>query len=81
MRTFRRAILALMLGAIPVAAPGFAFDGAPAASQDSTIPVVSAQPGAAAAINFREPKAEVEALVDRAAEETERLVERLGSGA
>jgi peptidyl-tRNA hydrolase, PTH1 family len=28
---------------------------------------------------FREPKAEVEALVDSAAEETERLVERLGS--
>jgi PTH1 family peptidyl-tRNA hydrolase len=28
---------------------------------------------------FREPKAEVEALVGRAAEETERLVERLGS--
>jgi PTH1 family peptidyl-tRNA hydrolase len=30
---------------------------------------------------FREPKAEVEALIDRAAEEAERLVERLGSGA
>lgn len=30
---------------------------------------------------FREPKAEVEALIDRAAEETERLVERLGSDA
>lgn len=30
---------------------------------------------------FREPRAEVEALVSRAAEETERLVERLGSGA
>jgi PTH1 family peptidyl-tRNA hydrolase len=30
---------------------------------------------------FREPKAEVEALVGSAAEETERLVERLGSGA
>ena len=30
---------------------------------------------------FREPRAEVEALVDRAAEETERLVERIGSEA
>lgn len=29
---------------------------------------------------FREPKAEVEALVSRAAEETERLVERIASG-
>jgi PTH1 family peptidyl-tRNA hydrolase len=29
---------------------------------------------------FREPPAEVEALVGRAAEETERLAERLGSG-
>jgi TPR repeat protein len=29
MRTSRRIILALMLGATPVAAPGFAFDGAP----------------------------------------------------
>ena len=29
---------------------------------------------------FREPREEVEALVGRAAEETERLVERLGSG-
>ena len=30
---------------------------------------------------FREPRAEVEALVGAAADETERLVERLGSGA
>jgi PTH1 family peptidyl-tRNA hydrolase len=30
---------------------------------------------------FREPRAEVEALVGRAADEAERLVERLGSGA
>jgi TPR repeat protein len=48
MRIFRRTILALMLGAIPVAAPGFAFDGAPVAP-DAAIPVVSGQPGAAAA--------------------------------
>lgn len=46
MRTFRRIILALMLGAAPVAAPGFAFDGAPVA-QDASLPVVS-QPAAAA---------------------------------
>ncbi len=49
MRTFRRTIFALMLGAIPMAAPGFAFDGAPAASE-SAIPVVSAQPGTATAL-------------------------------
>src|SRR6266478_2103522 len=48
MRTSRRIILALMLGAAPVAGPGFAFDGAPA-NQDATLPIVSAQPGAAAA--------------------------------
>jgi uncharacterized protein len=40
MRTSRRIILALMLGATPVAAPGFAFDGAPA-NQDAALPVVS----------------------------------------
>jgi TPR repeat protein len=37
-----------MLGAAPVAAPGFAFDGAPA-NQDAALPLVAAQPGAAAA--------------------------------
>ena len=47
MRTSRRIILALLLGATPVAAPGFAFDGAPA-NQDAALPVVS-QPGSAAA--------------------------------
>jgi exopolysaccharide production negative regulator len=46
MRTFERIIVALILGATPVATPGFAFDGSPA-NQDSTIPVVSAPPGAA----------------------------------
>jgi TPR repeat protein len=51
MRTSRRIILALMLGAAPVAGPGFAFDGAPTNPQDTTIPVVSAQPGAAQALN------------------------------
>jgi TPR repeat protein len=46
MRTSRRIILALMLGAAPLAAPGLAFDGAPV-TQDTTLPLVS-QPAAAA---------------------------------
>src|SRR6266478_4118546 len=49
MRISRRIILALILGATPVATQGFAFDGAPV-SPDTAIPVVSAQPGAAAAL-------------------------------
>ena len=49
MRTFERIIFALILGATSVAAPAFAFDGAPA-TQDATIPVVSGQPGAVAAL-------------------------------
>src|SRR3981189_1389734 len=49
MRIFERIIFALILGATPVAGPGFAFDGAPV-SPDTAIPVVSAQPGAAAAL-------------------------------
>ena len=47
MRISRRTIFALVLGAIPVAAPGFAFDGAPA-NHDVSLPVVS-QPAASAA--------------------------------
>jgi TPR repeat protein len=50
MRTFERTIFALLLGAIPVSAPGFAFDGAPVNPQDAALPVVSGQPGAAAAM-------------------------------
>jgi TPR repeat protein len=49
MRISERIIFALILGATPVAGPGFAFDGAPSAP-DVAIPVVSAQPGAAAAL-------------------------------
>jgi TPR repeat protein len=49
MRTSRRIILALMLGVFPASAPGFAFDGAPA-NADAPLPVVSGQPGAAAAL-------------------------------
>src|ERR1700716_1237394 len=55
MRISRRIIFALILGATPVAAPGFAFDGAPVAPE-SAIPVVSAQPGAAAAIKKAMPQ-------------------------
>lgn len=50
MRISRRIIFAFALAAIPVAAPGFAFDGAPANNQDATIPVVAAQPGAVAVL-------------------------------
>lgn len=46
MRTSRRIILALMLGATPLAAPGFAFDGAPV-KPDGTMPVMN-QPAAQA---------------------------------
>src|SRR6478752_3045375 len=49
MRISERIIFALMLGAMPVATQGFAFDGAPV-NQDAAIPVVSAEPGAAAAL-------------------------------
>jgi len=47
MRTSRRIIFALMLGAAPVAGPGFAFDGAPVNTKDAALPVVS-QPAAQA---------------------------------
>jgi len=49
MRTSRRIIFALMLGATPVAAPGFAFDGAPV-KPDATLPMGSSQPDAAQAV-------------------------------
>src|SRR5437660_9972673 len=45
MRTSRRIILALMLGATPVAAPGFGVDGAPG-KPDATLPRGSAPAGA-----------------------------------
>jgi uncharacterized protein len=48
MRTSRRIILALMLGAAPVAGPVLAFDGAPA-KPDATLPALN-QPSAAAAV-------------------------------
>ena len=46
MRTSRRIILALMLGAAPVAGPGFAFDGAPV-KPDAPLPGIT-QPAAQA---------------------------------
>ena len=48
MRTFKRTILAFALAAIPVAGPGFGFDGAPVNPQDTALPVVAPQAGAAA---------------------------------
>jgi hypothetical protein len=47
MRTFKRIIFALMLGAAPVAAPGFAFDGAPV-KPDAALPSLNQPPAAAA---------------------------------
>jgi len=70
MRTSRRIILAFVLGAMPVAAPGFAFDGAPA-NQDATIPVVAAQPGAVNPLRKSVPPATPDSVItkDYAAEE------------
>jgi TPR repeat protein len=58
MRTSERIIFALMLGAAPLAAPAHAFDGAPV-NQDSAIPVISAQPGTAAALKKPVPPAAI----------------------
>jgi uncharacterized protein len=49
MRISEYLIVALILGATPVAAPAFAFDGAPV-NQEAAIPVVSGQPGATTAL-------------------------------
>jgi TPR repeat protein len=54
MRTFERIIFALMLGAMPLAAPALAFDGAPV-NQDAALSVVLGQPGAAAGIKRAVP--------------------------
>ena len=58
MRTSERIIFALMLGAAPLAAPAHAFDGAPV-NQDTAIPVISAQPGTAAALKKQVPAAAI----------------------
>jgi TPR repeat protein len=54
MRTFERAIFALILGATPVAAPAFAFDGAPV-NLDTKIPPVSGPPAAVTALKQAVP--------------------------
>jgi hypothetical protein len=57
MRTSERIIFALILGAAPVAGAALAFDGAPAATSDTAIPVVSTQPGTATALKKAIPPA------------------------
>src|SRR3982074_2464140 len=60
MRIFERTIFALLLGATSVASiQGFAFDGSPV-SPDTAIPIVSAQPGAAAALKKAVPPSTAE---------------------
>jgi TPR repeat protein len=54
MRTFERLIFGWLLVIAPLSGPASAFDGAPA-NQDSTITVMSGQPGAAAAIRKAVP--------------------------
>ncbi|MCA1388384.1 sel1 repeat family protein [Bradyrhizobium sp. IC3123] len=55
MRTFRRATVAFVLGAAALAAPAFAFDGAPVNPKDAAIPVVTTLPGAAGAVRTKVP--------------------------
>jgi TPR repeat protein len=55
MRIFEWLIVALILGATPVAQPALAFEGTPVGPQDTAIPVVAAQPGAAAALKKAVP--------------------------
>ena len=58
MRTYRRIIFALILGAAPVVAPALGFDGAPVnTDRESAIPLVSAKPGAAAVLKKAVPTA------------------------
>ncbi len=56
MRISERIIFALILGATPVAVPAFAFDGAPV-NADTALPIVSPQPGTAAALKKSVPAA------------------------
>jgi TPR repeat protein len=59
MRIYERIIFALIFGLSPLAAPAFAFDGAPA-PQESAIPVGAVQPGAAAALKKAVPPSTAE---------------------
>jgi hypothetical protein len=56
MRIFKRTVFVLILGTLPLATEVFAFDGAPV-NRDAAIPVVAAQPGAAAALKKSTPTA------------------------
>jgi TPR repeat protein len=64
MRTARRAIVAFVLGAIPLA-PAFGFDGAPV-NQNAPIAVVSPQPGTAQTLKKPVPPAAVPAAASPA---------------
>ena len=55
MRTSRRTIVAFVLGVSALAAPAFAFDGAPVNNKDATIPVVTTLPGAAGTVRSKVP--------------------------
>ncbi|MDE2379132.1 tetratricopeptide repeat protein [Bradyrhizobium sp.] len=59
MRTSRRTIVALVLGASALAVPALAFDGAPVNQKDTAIPVVSPAPSAAGALRKAVPPAAV----------------------
>ena len=61
MRTSRRIIFALLLGAAP-AAPAFGFDGSPV-NADVAIPVVAAQPGTVAPLKKTVPPGSVPAAI------------------
>jgi TPR repeat protein len=65
MLTSKRIIFALMLGSAPLvaSAPAFAFDGAPI-NQEPTIPVATAQSGAAANLRKAGPQGAAAALPD-----------------
>src|SRR3954452_6914681 len=56
MRIFEWTIVALMAGAVQVV-PAAAFEGTPVGPQDTAIPVVAAQPGAAQALKKAVPPA------------------------
>src|SRR3954447_6012239 len=55
MRIFEWAIVALILAATPGSQPARAFEGTPVGPQDTAIPVVAAQPNAAAALKKAVP--------------------------
>jgi uncharacterized protein len=65
MRTSERIVFALMLGIVPLvaSAPSFAFDGAPI-NQEPTIPVATAQSGAAANLRKVGPQGTTAGLPD-----------------